>query len=398
MRKNKLFLGASALVVATLALSGCVENKAATPAADGEGSEALTVSIKDDACGVSAATAPSGTLKFSLKNEGSAPNEFEILAEDKLRIVGERENLGPGTTTDYTIVLEPGTYYTACKKNMVGALVGVAEFKVTDSGKKVEVSADEQQLRDSAVENYTAYIKDQTGQLLDATKAFAAAYLAGNVEEAKALYPSARQYYERIEPTAEAFGDLDPALDEREADWQEDDEKGDREWTGWHVLEKDLWAPEDYTPLDAAAKQKYADKLVADTQALYDAVYADDFAVSLDDISNGAIGLLEEVAISKITGEEEAFSHTDLWDFQANVEGAQVAYGNVEKLAEQKQPELAKEIKTALEDLQAELAEYKSGDGYVFYDTVSEEQRKVLSDKVNALRKPLGDLTGAVLA
>lgn len=37
----------------------------------------------------------------------------------------------------------------------------------------------------------------------------------------------------------------------------------------------------------------------------------------------GAAGLIEEVAASKISGEEDRYSHTDLWDFRANVEGSQ---------------------------------------------------------------------------
>ena len=45
-------------------------------------------------------------------------------------------------------------------------------------------------------------------------------------------------HYERIEPVAESFGDLDPALDARQADIEEG-----KEWTGWHKIEKDLWQP-----------------------------------------------------------------------------------------------------------------------------------------------------------
>lgn len=286
-------------------------------------------------------------------------NEFEVLAEDKLRIVGERENLGPGTTVEYTLVLEPGTYYTACKKNMVGDLVGTAAFTVTDSGATTTVSADDQALIDSAVTNYTAYVKDQAGQLLAKTEEFAKAYAAGDADAARASYATTRMYYERIEPTAEAFGDIDPALDLREADWQDGGSQG--EWTGWHAIEKDLWRPEGYAGVSEAQRSTLADQLVADTQKLYDLVYSPDFSVNLDEISNGAIGLLEEVATSKINGEEEAFSHTDLYDFQANVEGAKVAYGNVEALAQKNDPELAASISTQFDKLQAELDSFKEG-------------------------------------
>ena len=202
-------------------------------------------------------------------------------------------------------------------------------------------------------------------------------------------------YYERIEPAAEAFGDIDPALDQREADWQEEGAEG--EWTGWHVIEKDLWRPDGYQGLSDEQRVAMADKLVEDTQKLYDLVYSNDFKVSLSDISNGAIALLEEVATTKITGEEEAFSHTDLYDFVANVEGAKVAYGDVENIAKAKDPALAKKISDALAELERELAKHKDGDGYVSYDSIDEASRKALSDKVNALRLPLAQLTAAIV-
>ncbi|WP_371176710.1 iron uptake system protein EfeO [Buchananella felis] len=383
--------------VAALALSGCVANDPAGGSGNAaSGSNTLTVEITDDACNVSANTAPSGVTSFKLTNNGTVRNEFEILASDKLRIVGERENVGPGTTVDYTITLEPGTYYTACKTNMIGNLVDVREFTVTDSGKTIELAADEKAVVEEAVTNYTAYVRDQAGQLLTATQAFADTYKAGDFDAARASYAPTRMYYERIEPTAEAFGDIDPALDLREVDWQAMGSEGGT-WQGWHPIEKDLWRPAGYAGLNEAERVAMADQLVADTQKLYDLVYSEDFSVSLDEISNGAITLLEEVATTKITGEEEAFSHTDLWDFQANVEGAKVAYGNVQALAKKKDADLAKDIEDQFAALEAELAKYKEGDGYVFYDKVDEAARKQLSDAVNALRLPLAKLTETLL-
>lgn len=391
MKKTRIL--ATSLVAISMLASGCAANETASKSKDGS----VEVTITDDSCKVSTNSVPSGTTTFILKNQGTVRNEFEILAENKLQIIGERENLGPGTTTNYTITLEPGKYFTACKKNMVGALVGTAEFTVTNSGKKVEVSADMKKLQEKAVKNYTAYIKDQTGQLLSATKDFTTAYLAGDIAKAKELYPKARQYYERIEPTAEAFGDLDPALDERESDWQEADDKAKRPWTGWHAIEKDLWRPAGYKGLSKEEATKLANKLNEDTQKLYDEVYKKDFKISLDDISNGAIGLLEEVATSKITGEEETFSHTDLWDFKANVEGAEVAFGNVKAIALKKNPELTKQIQERFADLNDLLAKYQKDGKYISYEELNDVQRKDLAAKVNALRKSLAKLTEAVI-
>lgn len=406
-------IGVAMLGVAlAVTVTGCVKNN---DSATGEGTagsgKPIEVKIADDKCEVAVNTAPSGTIKFTLNNEGPARNEFEILAKDKLQIMGEIENLAAGDKRDFTLQLEEGTYYTACKKNMVGALVGLKEFKVT-KGEAVKVNADEQKLRDEAVTKYTAYVKDQAGQLVDATEEFVSAYKGGDLEKAKKLYPLARMHYERIEPTAESFGDLDPKLDEREADYQEADDAKGREWTGWHRIEKDLWAD---GKLSAEQRTKYADLLVADTKALHKAVYAADFKLKLDDISNGAIGLLEEVATSKITGEEEIFSHTDLYDFQANLEGARVAYGNVQALAVKKDPELAKKIDAKMKDLEATIASYNKakGDGQWEFPAYTEiataaigldktpekytKAQKELSDKVNALRAPLAKLTESIL-
>jgi iron uptake system component EfeO len=327
-------------------------------------------------------------------NTGTDVNEFELLATDKLRIVGEKENIGPGTTVNYVVQLAEGDYFSACRKGMVGEPAHVAKFTVAP-GSGTTVSQSESKQVAQAVANYTGYVKDQSGALLTATKTFATAYAGGDDTAARAQYAAARSFYERIEPTAEQFGDLDPALDLREADLAEG-----QEWTGWHRIEKDLWAPAGYTPSDAATRTQLADKLVTDTQRLYDLVHAKDFTLTIDQISNGAIGLMEEVAGSKITGEEEAFSHTDLQDFQANLEGAQVAYGVVRDIAEQKGSN-GKDVVAKLDGefttIEKTLAQYRSGDGFVSYTELSTEQVKELSDQVNALSEPLSHLTSIIV-
>lgn len=380
-----------ALGAGCVGMTGCAANNSGS-SSDGP----IEVKITDTSCEVASNEVPSGTVTFSITNSGTATNEFEILAEDQLQIISERENLTPGTTVELTVQLEPGSYYTASKTNMVGALVGATALTVTDSGEAVEVSDDEKELREKAVTNYTAYIKDQAGQLIDATNEFLEAWDEGkgDLEKAKELYPTARMYYERIEPTAESFGDIDPNLDLREKDAQAGDLDDMSKWKGWHAIEKDLWSESGFSDKKRA---KLAKELKADTQSLYDLVYSKDFEVSLSDVSNGAIDLMEEVATSKISGEEEAFSHTDLYDFWANVEGAKVAYGNVKDLAKLKDADMVTKLDSAFDDVQTELEKYKSGDTYKSYDELSDSEIKTLSDKVDALRGDLADLTATIL-
>ncbi len=386
--KTRYFGALAGAAAIALALTGCVPNRASADA------EAIAVNLTDDHCAVSTATAPGGPVTFQVTNKGTDVNEFEILASDKLRIAGEKENIGPGTTVNYVVQLAEGTYYTACKKGMVGNPTGLTKFTVT-AGKKAATSQSESKQIAGAVSNYISYIKDQSGQLLTATQAFAKVYAAGDDAAARAQYPAARMFYERIEPTAEQFGDIDPAIDLREADLEQG-----QTWTGWHRIEKRPVGTGRVHRATPAVRKQLADQLVADTQRLYDLVYAKNFTLTIDQISNGAIGLMEEVSRSKITGEEETFSHTDLWDFQANVEGANVAYGIVRDIAAGRGVDgktVVKQLDTEFAAITALLDKYKSGSGYVTYTTLTTAQVKELSDEVNALSEPLSKLTSIIV-
>lgn len=361
------------------------------------GENTINVNITDNSCTISSNTIPSGTVNFVLNNTGSQVNEFEILAEDQLRIVGERENLIPNSTVNYTATLAPGTYYSACKVNMVGDYIDLTKITVNDSGEKIVLPKDLQVLQDRAIISYIAYIKDQTGHLLPKTKDFVKLYLSGNITTAKAAYPFTRQYYERIEPTAEAFGDIDPALDSREADLNASQKP---HWTGWHAIEKDLWQTNPNLNYSPKKREYLGNKLISDTQRLYDKVYDKNFTLRLDDVSNGAISLLEEVAVTKITGEEEIFSHTDLYDFFANVQGAKVAFDLVKPIAVQEDKTIVTEIDKRFNTLMDLLQKYQHNGVFVNYLAISNnpKNKRQLSDAINALRVPLSKITELVLS
>jgi iron uptake system component EfeO len=165
------------------------------------------------------------------------------------------------------------------------------------------------------------------------TAKFVAAYKAGNDDEARAIYPVARLHWERIETIAESFGDLDPKLDLREADL----EPGQK-WTGWHRLEKDLWPAraKNYRALSDAQRAAYSADLVKNTAILYERTR--DLTFTVGEIANGSRGLLDEVATGKVTGEEEYWSRTDLWDFQANIEGALVGFEGLRPVLQHRDP------------------------------------------------------------
>jgi iron uptake system component EfeO len=356
---------------------------------DDQGSGTITVTSSDKACTLSRTKTGSGKVSFKVKNTGSKVTEFYLYAEDGKRIVGEVENVGPGLSRSLIINATPGTYVTACKPGMKGDGIR-GKLTVTDSGKATSASDVAQAAIEQATDSYADYVKDQADDLLSATTSFVDAYTAGDDAKARTLYPTARSHWERIEPVAESFGDLDPKMDSREADLEQG-----QEWTGWHRIEKDLWPPaKGYTALSKADRTKYGDDLLANTKTLHTRVQTTTYDVA--QIGNGAKELLDEVATGKITGEEDIWSHTDLFDFQANVEGAKEAFEVLEPVLEVKDDELADQIDSRFDALQAVLDKHRAGDGFVSYDKVTDAQRKELSDAVNALSEPLSKITGVV--
>lgn len=384
-----------AALVALPLLAACTQNAdtgSAGASGDAADPRALTVDSSADACTLSATEAPAGTLTFDVTNSGDQVTEFYLLGDDGLRIVAEVENIGPSISRALTVNAPAGTYVTACKPGMAGEGIR-GEFTVTASDEDVEVSADEQELVEQAEANYAAYVEDQSAQLLEKTQEFVELYASGDDDAARALYPVARTHWERIETVAESFGDLDPMMDAREADL----EPGQK-WTGWHLIEKDLWPQraEDYTPLTDEERATYADDLLANTEELDSRVQ--ELTYTVDAIANGSRGLLEEVATGKVTGEEEYWSRTDLWDFQANVDGAKVAWEGVQPIVEGKDADLADQLTTRFDELQDLLDAQREGDGFVTYDQLTPEQVKEFSNSVNALSEPLSRLTAAVLS
>lgn len=377
------------LAAGLVVLTACTDNNAASSSGD---ARTLNVAASDTECKVSAVEAPSGTLTFKVTNEGSKVNEFYLLAEDGLRIVAEIENVGPGLSRDLVLSAPAGKYFTACKPGMVGEGIR-AGFTVTDSGEDVGPKGEDADLVAAADKQYASYVRDQVDQLLVKTQEFAKLVKERKDDQARALYPEARVHWERVETVAESFGDLDPQMDAREADL----EKGDA-FTGWHRLEKDLWPAraEGYKAMTDAERAEIADRLVTDTQTLYDRTR--DMTFTASDIANGAKGLLDEVATGKVTGEEEYWSRTDLWDFQANVDGAKVAWEGLRPLLQRKDKDLDSQIDKAFADLQAKLDEHKSGQGFVTYDKLSETDVKELADAVNTLSEPLSKMAGVILS
>jgi iron uptake system component EfeO len=363
-------------VVGSLALAGC--NKADEPAASDKGGP-ITVAAGDTTCEVAKPSGDAGTSVFSITNKGNKVTEFYVYAPGD-RVMGEVENIAPGLSRELHVELPAGSYEAACKPGMIGRGIRTA-FTVSGSSAPL---ADDAALA-TATASYARYVKSNSDALLAKTTDFVTAVKANKVEDAKALFPIARTYWERIEPVAEIFGDLDPRIDGRE-EVTEDGMK----FGGFHRIEKDLWAGKP----DVSKDGPIADQLLADVKEIVTKAQAE--KLSPLQLANGAKGLLDEVATGKITGEEDRYSHTDLWDFNANVEGSKAAIAALRPVLEDRDAALVKTLDTQFANVDAALGKYRAGDGWKLHNELTQADLKGLSDAINALAEPISKVAAVV--
>jgi iron uptake system component EfeO len=375
MRHHRI--AALAAAAATLAAVAACTEEPAEESADGP----IEVIASDDACEVAVSEAQAGTVTFQVKNEGSKVTEFYVYAEGN-RVMGEVENITPGLTRELIVELAADEYETACKPGMTGDGIRSA-FTVT--GEAANLTEDE--ALQAAVDSYKEYVHNQSTALVEQTGLFTDAVIAGDIETAKALFPVARTYWERIEPVAEIFGDLDPKVDAREDDYPEG--PTDPGFTGFHKLEYDLWITG-----DVSASAPIAEQLMTDVQEVVARAEAEE--LSPLQLANGAKELLDEIATSKITGEEDRYSHTDLWDFAANLEGSEAAIASMRPVLEERDPDLVAALDERFAAAWEALEVHRVDDGWKLHNELSEDELRALSDAINALGEEVSKVAAVV--
>lgn len=323
---------AALAALAVLGVGGCSGGHAKAtgsnppPAAAVNGVTTVNVTLANesgrDTCKLDTASVPAGPVTFTVTNASAAGiTEIELLQDQ--RIVGEKENLAPGLDpVSFTVTLNGGGYKVYCP----GAASEYLDFTATGQAPAAPTGTVQTILADGT-KTYAAYVVDQVNQLNSSVKTLDAAIQAGDLEHAKQAYAKARPFYERAESSVEGFvlpgfavddnaGNLDYLIDMRQST-PVDAKVG---WKGFHAIERDLWQGGAITP----ATKALSSELVANVAKLDGIVQT--LQYKPEDLANGAADLIEEVQNTKITGEEEAFSHIDLVDFAGNVEGAQQAY------------------------------------------------------------------------
>jgi iron uptake system component EfeO len=369
--RNLTALGVA--LTAAMLLSACGSGTAPDP-----GTTQVRMELSDAGCAPQPASVPAGPVTFTVVNNGTSKvTEGEIQAQS--RIIGEKENVTPGLSSTFSLRLDPGSYLAYCP----GAAQDNSPFSVTGSA-SAQAPAGDASLT-SATTQYHQYVTTEVDALVAGTKVFTDAVRRGDLAGAKAAFAPARYHYETIEPVASSFADLDPQIDARA-----DDEPDPARWTGFHRLEQTL-----YQSNSTAGLVPLADKLDADLASLRTLVAGVAFQPA--ELANGAGELLNEVSTRKVTGEEDRYSHTDLSDFAANIEGAQKAFDLLAPALTTKDPALDQQLQARFTGMVTALHPYQDPagpNGWKTYDAVDDQARRVLADRVNALAEPLSQVSG----
>ncbi|HEY3724244.1 MAG TPA: iron uptake system protein EfeO [Acidimicrobiia bacterium] len=379
-RKAAVTAGVGAALVAVLALAGCGSSGSGSASGDDTGIKQVSVKLVDSGCDPANLSAPAGPTKFNVSNDDAdAVTEFEV--QQGGRIAGEVELVAPGFSKSFSMTLKPGKYTIQCN----GGSKNDGKGKLTVTGTAKAATAPNAAARVAAVGTYRTYLEQQANLLVARTTPFVAAVKAGDVDQAKSLYAAARTPYERIEPVAESYGELDPRIDARVND------VAANKWSGFHKIEQALYENGNLDGMGPVADQLLTD--VTTVQSLVKTV-----KVEPATIANGAVELLNEVSSSKITGEEERYSHIDLVDLAANVDGSRAAFDAVAPLVPAGSPVSAADINAKFDAINAALAPYKQGDTYVLYTTLTKSQTRAIAQTIDAAAEPLSQVAEQVVA
>ncbi len=335
-------------------------------------------------CSAPAGTYPAGALTVKVRNtDATGVSEVELLSGE--RIVGEKENLPPGFSGEFTVDVPAGRYTLYCP----GGTPERSTLTITGRAAGTSDSTVAALLK-SATAGYATYVDTQVSALVTSVRSLDTALHGTNLTAAQTAYMKARPFYEKIEPVAESFvqgsDSLDADIDVRIGDTTF------TKWRGFHRIEYGLFKSRSLAGLGA-----YGDKLVTDVGRL--ATLTKGLSYQPTELANGAQELLDEVAASKITGEEEAYSHIDLLDFANNDEGAEQAFAQLAPALTKIDPVLTSTIKTQFAALDKAVGAYQTSgnpSGYRLYTSLTATDKRTLANAVKAVSEPLSKVASKV--
>jgi FTR1 family protein len=374
--KAQLMLAICAAIAAAALLAACGSTSP-------KGSKLLAVTLTDSGCTPQHISVTSGPVTFDVTNGGTSKVTEMELKDGSGVILGESENVVEGLKGKFSLNLGPGKYVVNCPAGDAedqGTLVATGTATAQPNSAPAP-------LLGAAIAAYKRYVEGEAAQLRAGTARFVAALKRGDVAGAKDLFGPVRAHYEAIEPVAESFGNLDPEIDARINDVEKLGE-----WSGFHRIERTLWQQN-----TTRGTEVYGERLLANVVTLQQKVRA--MKLQPAQLANGAVELMNEVANSKITGEEDRYSHTDLSDFEANLAGSRKAFELLRPaLRETHNAQLVAQIEARFAAVQHSLDEYRRRTplGFALYGELTQADRERFAKQVGELDEPLATIAAKV--
>lgn len=353
--------GAAVLVIGGVAAFWFAARTSTPEPTDG----AILVTVTDATCEPAELTVPAGKATFRIHNASERPLEWEIL--DGVMVVAERENITPGLNATLTERLKAGTYDITCGllSNPRGKLTVVATAE-SEAAK----AAPETRHFIGPLSEYRVYLNRRASDLIDATETLAERITAGDVEGAKEAWLAARQPWRQMAPVSGRIGDLANSMDPLAAYLEKREQ--DTGFTGFHRIEYGLWQASSTEGLAPVATQ-----LAADAATLKDRLKA--LSLEPADLAGNAAALAERVA-DQATASQAPYSHADLAEFSADLDGIAKSALLVDPLVKDASPQASQALATALDGARATLDGFKVNDTFPPYDQVDAVGRKKIAD------------------
>lgn len=372
-------VGAGVLALAGGGAFYLASQKASRPVEAG----AIAVRVGDKTCEPMNLTVPAGRNVFEIENASNRPLEWEIL--DGVMVIEERENIAPGFRSQLTARLKPGVYDITCGllSNPRGKLTVTASAHSDAEKAKPPLKA-----FIGPLSEYKVYLALQSGQMIQATRALAAAVDSGDLPVAKAAYAAARTTYRHVEAVSGRIADLENAIDPV-AVYLAGREQ-DPAFTGFHRVEFGLWRQS-----ATAGLKPVADKLAADTTALRDRLKAVKFEPA--DLAGNAAREARRLAEGPVISGDGLYAGDDLAEFAAAIDGLEKPVSLLLPLATEASPDAAKAVNDAFAATRAEIARLAgSAPAPVLYSEVPPDARKALSATFVALADAIDRINPAL--
>lgn len=185
-----------------------------------------------------------------------------------------------------------------------------------------------------AIQEYLTFVNKELSEMVEQLEKLNQSIQKGQLAQAKAAYIQAHQHYETVRPIIVLFGNTDRTINSR-ADYFLDKEK-DYRFVGFHLVEYLLFSQQD---LKAALPA--SDELLLKGRDLQKRVLTE--TIEIPKLVQASADFIEMILETKLSGKENIYSQTDLFDMAANAKGSQVILDVISPFVEAKTLDQIKE-------------------------------------------------------